>query len=186
MTITVDRVDVGQTDRWFSDWSMKESPVAMFQNSSFLYWEKCRSDGFALITGLWLLSALWSWFRIISHLSTIKLNHTGLRSPKWAVDQSLLKVNNGIVSHFMMSVTGVAAHIDRAGIYWIPQGKDCHLDCQIEDIHTVFPANKHIVCSDRGAVFPAMFVMFVYNECFFVLSIQTQCHTAPYLGTLLA
>lgn len=57
------------------------------------------------------------------------------------------------VWHFMMSVTGDAADVDEAGIYCILRGKDCHLDCQIEDIHTVFPAHKHIVCNYTGAVF---------------------------------
>ena len=58
-------------------------PVAMFQNSLSSYQEECRSDGFALITELWLLSVLWSWFRISSHLSSIKLNHAELHSPSW-------------------------------------------------------------------------------------------------------
>lgn len=67
--------------------------------------------------------------------------------------------------HFMMSVTGDAADVDGIGIYWIPRGKDCHLDCQIEDMHTVFQANKHIVCKYRSAVF-LPYLMYVYNGCF--------------------
>lgn len=45
----------------------EKRPVAMFQNFSSSYWEEFRSDEFALITELWLLTVLWSWFRISSH-----------------------------------------------------------------------------------------------------------------------
>lgn len=87
------------------------------------------------------------------------------------------------VWHFVMSETGDAADVDRVGIYWIPQGKDCHLDCQIEDIHTVFPAHKHIVCNNSGAVFlTVVCVMFVFNGCFFLASVYK--HSATQLRIL--
>lgn len=60
MTIVVDCVDAGHKDLWFSELSMKKRPVAMSPNSSFSYWEEFRSDGFALITELLLLSVLQS------------------------------------------------------------------------------------------------------------------------------
>lgn len=66
------------------------------------------------------------------------------------------------------------------GICWMPQGKDCHSDCQIEDKQylQLLPATV--------AVQYAVGDMLVYNGCFYflhVLYVQTQSHTSPYLDT---
>lgn len=54
------------------------------------------------------------------------------------------------------------------GIYWIPRGKDCHSDWQIEDKHTVFPANKHAVQS----------LLLLWVSCLFIMGVFVFCmHT---------
>lgn len=153
-------------------------PSAVFQNCSSLHREECRSDEFALITGLRLLLALWSWVRITSHQFTIKVNHTRLRGQKLAMDQSSPRLNNRIMWHFVMSVTGDPADdTDGTGIYWIPTGaKSATIVRSRTCIHTLLPATKHIVCNDsckqtwhtsqQGMLLTAASVM-LFDECLF-------------------
>lgn len=62
-----------------------------------------------------------------------------------------------------VSVTGDAADVDGAGTYWIPQGEDCHLDCQIEDMH------RFLLTNTVSALAVAQYSLLLYVTCLFIM-----------------